>query len=69
MTRNIAEVLGQGEQLDGMTKMSSALAAESKSYAARSKDLHRQALIRKYLPFAVVGGLVLLVLLFRRWLF
>ena len=28
-----------------------------------------QALIRKYLPFAVVGGVVLLVLLFRRWLF
>ncbi|GBF94460.1 hypothetical protein Rsub_06994 [Raphidocelis subcapitata] len=69
MTRNIAEVLGQGEQLDSMTKLSSTLAAESKSYASRAKDLRRQALIRKYLPFAVVGGVVLLVLLFRRWLF
>lgn len=69
MTRNIAEVLGQGEQLNNMTKMSSTLAAESKNYATRSKDLHRQALIRKYLPFAVVGFVVLLVLLFRRWLF
>jgi hypothetical protein len=134
----------------GMTKLSSTLAAESKSYSARAKDLHRQvglrqaaaypsasggrrlqgqwgagerraaqaqprgpqqrsriatllptvrprccpqvcrpvswdrlkraaalpcparprqALFRKYLPFAVVGGVVLLVLLFRRWLF
>lgn len=69
MSRSIAEVLGQGEQLDGMTKLSSALAAESKGYAARAKDLHRQALLRKYLPFAVIGGVVLLVLLFRRWLF
>lgn len=69
MSRNIAEVLGQGEQLDGMTRLSSALAAESKAYSSRAKDLHRQALIRKYLPFAVVGGVVLLVFLFRRWLF
>lgn len=90
MTRNIAEVLGQGEKLDsewlgargrracnrlpssssssrggsssssspmqrqqrltrpvcrpaaGMTKMSSTLAMESKSYAKRAKDLHTQ---------------------------
>jgi vesicle transport protein SEC22 len=69
MTRNIAEVLGQGEQLDSMSKLSSTLAAESKNYSSRAKDLHRQALIRKYLPFAVVGGVVLLVILFRRWLF
>ncbi|GFR51302.1 hypothetical protein Agub_g13665 [Astrephomene gubernaculifera] len=42
MTRNIQEVLGQGEKLDSMAKMSSTLAAESKQYASRAKDLHRQ---------------------------
>eukprot|EP00775_Hariotina_reticulata_P013539 gene13539-13665_t len=69
MSRNIAEVLGQGEKLDSMTKMSSTLAMESKSYAKRATDLHTQALIRKYLPLAVVLGVVLLVLLFRKVLF
>jgi len=69
MTRNIAEVLGQGKQLDKMTEMSSTLAAESKNYSSRAKDLHRQALIKKYLPFAVVALVVLLVFLFRKLLF
>uniref|UniRef100_A0A383V4V3 Longin domain-containing protein n=1 Tax=Tetradesmus obliquus TaxID=3088 RepID=A0A383V4V3_TETOB len=69
MSRNIAEVLGQGEKLDSMTKLSSTLAAESKTYAKRSKDLHTHALLRKYLPLAVVIGVVLLVLLFRKLLF
>lgn len=66
MTRNIQEVLGQGEKLDSMTKMSSALASESKVYAGKAKDLHRQALIRKYMPVVVVVGIVLLLLLVRR---
>ncbi|KAF8067411.1 SEC22 [Scenedesmus sp. PABB004] len=68
MSRNIAEVLGQGEKLDSMTKLSSTLAMESKSYSKRAKDLHTQALLRKYLPVAVVVGVVLLVLLFRKLL-
>ncbi|KAG2483484.1 hypothetical protein HYH03_017666 [Edaphochlamys debaryana] len=61
MTRNIQEVLGQGEKLDNMAKMSSTLAAESKQYSSRAKDLHRQALMRKYVPLAVVVGVVLLL--------
>eukprot|EP00879_Flechtneria_rotunda_P021842 GHRR01023032.1.p1 GENE.GHRR01023032.1~~GHRR01023032.1.p1 ORF type:complete len:186 (+),score=35.43 GHRR01023032.1:553-1110(+) len=69
MSRNIAEVLGQGEKLDSMTKLSSTLAMESKAYSKGAKDLHMQALIRKYLPLAVVIGVVLLVLLFRKLLF
>lgn len=65
MTRNIQEVLGQGEKLDNMSMMSSALAAESKQYSSRAKDLHRQALIRKYVPLAVVVFVLLLVLWIR----
>mmetsp|Transcript_30683 Transcript_30683/g.78391 ORF Transcript_30683/g.78391 Transcript_30683/m.78391 type:complete len:220 (-) Transcript_30683:255-914(-) len=65
MTRNIQEVLGQGEKLDNMTKLSSTLAAESKQYASKAKDLHRQALMRKYVPLAVIVVVVLLVLWLR----
>jgi len=56
MTRNIAEVLGQGEQLDSMTKLSSTLAAESKNYSSRAKDLHRQVGFRFGLVGRVKGG-------------
>ncbi|KAK9823230.1 hypothetical protein WJX72_001198 [[Myrmecia] bisecta] len=65
MTRNIQEVLGQGERLDRMSQMSSALTAESKQYATRAKDLYRQALIRKYMPIVVVVGVVILLLWLR----
>ncbi|KXZ49507.1 SEC22 protein [Gonium pectorale] len=65
MTRNIQEVLGQGEKLDSMAKMSSTLSAESRQYASRAKDLHRQALIRKYVPLAVVVVVVMLLLWIR----
>lgn len=69
MTKNIQEVLGQGQKLDSMTQMSSILSAESKQYASKAKDLHRQALIRKYMPLAVVIGVVLILLWLRRILY
>jgi len=68
MTKSIQEVLGHGEKLDTMTRMSTTLAMESKKYAGRAKDLHTQALIRKYLPIGVVIGIVILVLYLRTWL-
>ena len=54
MTRNIADVLGQGERLDRMTELSAALASETKVFAGRARALHRQALMRKYLPPVVL---------------
>lgn len=42
MTKSIQEVLGQGEKLDTMTRMSNTLALESKKYVSRAKDLHTQ---------------------------
>lgn len=62
LTRNIQEVLGQGEKLDHMSKTASALSSEAKQYHFKAKDLHRQALIRKYVPLIVVVLVVLLVL-------
>mmetsp|Transcript_1588 Transcript_1588/g.4702 ORF Transcript_1588/g.4702 Transcript_1588/m.4702 type:complete len:219 (+) Transcript_1588:350-1006(+) len=67
MTRNIAEVLERGERLDSIAQMSTTLAQESKMYSNRARELQRQALIRKYMPFAVVGGIALLLLLIRLW--
>jgi len=65
MTRSIQEVLGQGEKLDNMSKMSRSLADDAKKYSSKAKDLHRQALMRKYVPLAAVIFLVLLVLWLR----
>ena len=69
MTKTIGEVLGQGEALNQMTNMSAALAAESKKYAKRSDNLHKQALLRKYMPFLVVIAVVIAVLWIRRWFY
>jgi len=65
MTRNIQDVLAQGERLDHMAQMSNTLTSESRRYASRAKDLSRQALIRKYAPWAIIAAAVLLVLLVR----
>ncbi len=45
--------------------MSNTLSYESKRYSKNAKALSRQALIKKYLPFAVIGAVILVVLLFR----
>lgn len=68
MTKNLQEVLGHGERLDKMSQMSSALSAESKKYAAKSRELYLQALVQKYLPYGVLVGVGLLVIILRRWL-
>jgi len=68
MTKNIQEVLGQGEKLSDVTRMSSALSYESRKYQKNAKALSRQALIKKYMPFAIIGGVIMFVLFFR-WLF
>lgn len=69
MSRNINDILGQGERLDHVSSMSETLRNESRKYSSRAKDLSRQALIQKYAPIAVVIGFVLLLLIGRHWLF
>ncbi|KAG2722572.1 hypothetical protein I3760_02G133000 [Carya illinoinensis] len=56
MTRNVQEVLGVE-----VSEMSSRLASESHIYAAKARDLNRQALIRKWAPVAIMFGLVFLL--------
>nr|GEZ58515.1 25.3 kDa vesicle transport protein [Tanacetum cinerariifolium] len=42
MTRNVQEVLGVGEKLDQVSKMSSRLTSESRIYADKARDLNHQ---------------------------
>lgn len=69
MTRNIADVLGQGERLDRMQQMSDTLSADARQFGVKAKDLYRQALIRKYAPWAAVAAVVVLVILARRYFY
>ncbi|PRW18383.1 kDa vesicle transport [Chlorella sorokiniana] len=65
MTRNIQDVLGQGERLDRMTEMSNMLSQDAKQFAVKAKDLYHQALFRKYLPLIILVAVVLLFIIVR----
>lgn len=49
-----------------MAKMSNDLVEESKKYQKSAQKLYRSAVFQKYLPWAVVLGIVLLIFAFRR---
>jgi len=69
MTRNINDIMGQGEQLDRVSAMSGNLSEASKKYSKKAKDLSRQALIQKYMPLAIFLGILILTLLLRAYVF
>jgi vesicle transport protein SEC22 len=69
MTRNINDIMAQGEGLDRVSAMSGNLSAASKKYSKRARDLSRQALIQKYMPLAIFVGVVFLTLLLRFYVF
>jgi len=69
MTKNINEVLGQGEKLDHISRMTGDLASESKKYHSKARDLSRQALIKKYAPIAFVVFVVFLVFFLRHYFY
>lgn len=68
MTRSLADVLGIGDTLNRTADNASRLMEDSKKYHKKTKDLYTQALLRKYMPFAVVVGIVTLVLVIH-WYF
>lgn len=51
-----------------MATMSSALVEESKKYKKSAQKLYNSAIFQKYLPWAILAGIVLLVLVFK-WLY
>lgn len=69
MTRNIADVLGQGERLESMSAAAATLTSETAGFAKRARALHRQALVRKYAPMAAVAGGLMFFLWLRKKLF
>uniref|UniRef100_A0A7S0SF33 Longin domain-containing protein n=1 Tax=Mantoniella antarctica TaxID=81844 RepID=A0A7S0SF33_9CHLO len=69
MTRNIQDILGQGERIEHVSSMSQTLANETRKYSSKAKDLSRQALIQKYLPIVIVLGFVLILLFLRFYVF
>lgn len=52
-----------------MQEMSAVLSSDAKQFAVKAKDLYHQALLRKYLPWVVTGGVILLVIILRLWLY
>lgn len=69
MTKNINDVLGQGEKLDHISRMTGDLASESKKYHNKARDLSRQALIKKYAPMAFVCVVILFVFIIRHYFY
>ncbi|KAI8909074.1 Longin-like domain-containing protein [Gorgonomyces haynaldii] len=67
MNKNIQDVLGRGEQLEGLQFKSQTLAQESKKYLKDTKNLNLQALYQKYGPPVIVLLIVAFVLYIRTW--
>jgi len=67
MSQNIKEVLGRGEQLDSAAQKSSMLAEGSRRYKDKARAVNRMYLLRKWLPFIAVFGVIVLVLLVRSY--
>jgi vesicle transport protein SEC22 len=65
VTRSVQEVLGAGEKLESVSASAAALRSESLKYSKKARQLSRQALMRQYLPFAVLAGVCVLLLLLR----
>jgi len=60
MSRNIEDMLQRGENLEEVGQKSSALRDASMQYKDLSKQLHMQALMKKWGPIAAIGFVVLL---------
>lgn len=67
VTRSVQDVLGAGEKLESVSASAAQLRSESARYAKKAQALSRQALIRKYMPFAVLAA-VALALVFLRYM-
>eukprot|EP00656_Telonema_subtile_P014268 TRINITY_DN1728_c0_g1_i1.p1 TRINITY_DN1728_c0_g1~~TRINITY_DN1728_c0_g1_i1.p1 ORF type:complete len:202 (-),score=54.26 TRINITY_DN1728_c0_g1_i1:165-770(-) len=59
MTRNITEVMARGGKLEDLAKQSEYLSVESKKYGDYTAKLKYYAMLKKAIPFAVVGSVVM----------
>ncbi|KAL0210413.1 hypothetical protein RCL1_004849 [Eukaryota sp. TZLM3-RCL] len=67
MTRNINELLQRGEKFETLKSQTSSLANEAKKYRTESLKTLKTLIYRKYVPVAVIIGLLFLFWMMRRY--
>ncbi|KAM3423269.1 hypothetical protein BST61_g710 [Cercospora zeina] len=67
MTKNIEDLLYRGDSLEKMGDMSSRLRDDSLKYKRAAVRINWELLLKQYGPFAGLGLLILLLLIWRFW--
>ena len=67
-TRSITELIGRGEKIEAAQEKSFDLLSQTQKYEQAAVDLRRMMLLRKYAPFAIAVGIVLLFIIYKLWL-
>jgi len=67
MTKNIEDLLYRGDSLEKMGDMSSRLREDSAKYKRAAVRINWELLLKQYGPFAGLGLLIVLLLVWRFW--
>lgn len=67
MTKNIEDLLYRGDSLEKMGDMSSRLREDSAKYKRAAVRINWELLLKQYGPFAALGLIILVLLLWRFW--
>jgi vesicle transport protein SEC22 len=67
MTKNIEDLLYRGDSLEKMGDMSSRLREDSAKYKRAAVRINWELLLKQYGPFAGLGLVILLLLVWRFW--
>eukprot|EP00764_Aduncisulcus_paluster_P010782 gnl/Carplike_NY0171/3864_a5214_307.p1 GENE.gnl/Carplike_NY0171/3864_a5214_307~~gnl/Carplike_NY0171/3864_a5214_307.p1 ORF type:complete len:143 (+),score=14.31 gnl/Carplike_NY0171/3864_a5214_307:97-525(+) len=65
MVQNIKDVMGRGERLDSLEKMSADLMVHASGYAKSAQDLLHTPFWQQFGPSVVVGAIVIICLIIR----
>ncbi len=67
MTKNIEDLLYRGDSLEKMGDMSSRLKEDSAKYKRAAVRINWDLLLKQYGPFAGLGLVILILLVWRFW--
>jgi vesicle transport protein SEC22 len=67
MTKNINDLLYRGDSLEKMGDLSSRLKEDSAKYKRAAVRINWELLLKQYGPFAGLGLVILLLLVWRFW--
>jgi vesicle transport protein SEC22 len=67
MTKNINDLLYRGDSLEKMGDLSSRLKEDSAKYKRAAVRINWELLLKQYGPFAGLGLVILILLLWRFW--